>query len=266
MATKVLKADCSGGASFAEKAFTGLPGGGYYIQADVYIPATTFASLSGAGHTRTASVLEIVASADFDSDGMRLKDIAGNWLCSPEQDAATNGLFTADSWHVITFHWDGSQIIWALDCVEVFSYSDLGYDWTQINLRAGGIVPWGDPSEIYYLDNVRIGTTPNGTELFSDDFEDGTFGAWDDSGSEVLAGFTPDSPGGCVGGGGTPTAAFVGVPTEGHAPLTVAFTDLSTGGPSTWLWDFGDGDTSALQNPTHVYTSRGLYDVTLTVT
>jgi PKD repeat protein len=44
----------------------------------------------------------------------------------------------------------------------------------------------------------------------------------------------------------------------------VTFTDLSSGATS-WLWDFGDGSTSTDQNPTHVYTSDGLYTVTLTV-
>ena len=42
------------------------------------------------------------------------------------------------------------------------------------------------------------------------------------------------------------------------------FTDLSTNGPTTWLWDFGDGNTSNLQNPTHTYSVGGIYNVTLT--
>lgn len=44
----------------------------------------------------------------------------------------------------------------------------------------------------------------------------------------------------------------------------VTFTDNSTGAIS-WLWDFGDGNTSTLQNPVHYYSSLGSYIVTLTV-
>jgi PKD repeat protein len=64
-----------------------------------------------------------------------------------------------------------------------------------------------------------------------------------------------------------PTAAFTADPEFGDAPLTVAFTDTSTGGtPSAWDWDFGDGGTSTSQNPTHIFTEHGSYTVTLTVT
>lgn len=45
---------------------------------------------------------------------------------------------------------------------------------------------------------------------------------------------------------------------------TIQFSDLS-GGVDSWLWDFGDGATSVLQNPSHYYASSGDYTVTLTV-
>ncbi|WP_421908845.1 PKD domain-containing protein [Methanolacinia petrolearia] len=64
-----------------------------------------------------------------------------------------------------------------------------------------------------------------------------------------------------------PVAEFSADFTSGDAPLTVtSFTDLSTGAPTSWYWDFGDGETSTGQNPTHVYTWQGWYDVSLTVT
>jgi len=62
-----------------------------------------------------------------------------------------------------------------------------------------------------------------------------------------------------------PTADFDAVPTTGVAPLTVAFTDQSTGAITSWSWNFGDGGTSLQQNPGHTYTAAGVYTVTLTV-
>lgn len=47
--------------------------------------------------------------------------------------------------------------------------------------------------------------------------------------------------------------------------LTVSFTDDSAGDPTSWQWDFGDGDSSTLQNPSHTYDAAGSYIVTLTV-
>jgi len=62
----------------------------------------------------------------------------------------------------------------------------------------------------------------------------------------------------------TPVANFTADVTTGDAPLTVQFTDASTGAES-WSWDFGDGATSTDRNTTHSYQSAGTYTVTLTV-
>jgi PKD repeat protein len=62
-----------------------------------------------------------------------------------------------------------------------------------------------------------------------------------------------------------PVADFSAVPTNGTAPLTVQFTDLSTGDPNRWLWDFGDNNKSEEKNPSHIYVNEGVYTVTLTV-
>jgi PKD repeat protein len=64
-----------------------------------------------------------------------------------------------------------------------------------------------------------------------------------------------------------PIPEFTGTPRSGMVPpsLTVTFTDASTGSPTSWLWDFGDGQTSTTRNPTHTYSSAGSYDVSLTV-
>jgi len=60
-------------------------------------------------------------------------------------------------------------------------------------------------------------------------------------------------------------AKFTANLTQGTAPLTVQFTDQSTGNPSSWKWTFGDGDSSMVQNPEHIYQSAGTYTVKLTI-
>ncbi len=62
-----------------------------------------------------------------------------------------------------------------------------------------------------------------------------------------------------------PVAAFTATPTSGDAPLTVQFSDQSTGKPTTFGWSFGDGTVSMDQNPSHIYVNAGVYSVKLTV-
>jgi uncharacterized delta-60 repeat protein len=57
-------------------------------------------------------------------------------------------------------------------------------------------------------------------------------------------------------------------PTSGPVPLTVNFTGSATGGvpPYSYAWTFGDGGTSAVQNPSHTYSGVGTFNAVLTVT
>lgn len=60
----------------------------------------------------------------------------------------------------------------------------------------------------------------------------------------IIAGLSVQDPPYCVG-------------------VPVQFTDASSANPSTWFWDFGDGITSDLQNPSHIYTTPGIYTVSI---
>lgn len=60
-------------------------------------------------------------------------------------------------------------------------------------------------------------------------------------------------------------AAFSADQTMGCGQLPVQFTDESTGNPSQWTWDFGNGTESHLQNPATTFTTAGTFPVTLTV-
>jgi PKD repeat protein len=62
-----------------------------------------------------------------------------------------------------------------------------------------------------------------------------------------------------------PVANFTSSVTSGKAPLNIKFTDASTGTPSSWIWEFGDGSKSFVENPTHKYSKAGTYTVNLTV-
>ncbi len=62
-----------------------------------------------------------------------------------------------------------------------------------------------------------------------------------------------------------PIAALSANVTSGTVPLTVSFTDKSTGGlPASWTWSFGDGASSIEKNPVHTYSKIGRYAVRFT--
>lgn len=62
-----------------------------------------------------------------------------------------------------------------------------------------------------------------------------------------------------------PASSFSATPTSGTAPLDVSFTEQSTGEVTSWRWDFGDGASSELRNPSHQYQRLGSYTVSLRV-
>ena len=67
-------------------------------------------------------------------------------------------------------------------------------------------------------------------------------------------------------GGAPPTPGFTWSPPAPTVDEPVQFTDTSTGEPTSWAWSFGDGGTSASQNPAHTYGEAGDWEVTLMVT
>ncbi|UYZ63685.1 GEVED domain-containing protein [Hymenobacter weizhouensis] len=63
-----------------------------------------------------------------------------------------------------------------------------------------------------------------------------------------------------------PVVAFTSSYVPGSCQTPIRFTDQSQNAPTSWLWDFGDGNTSTQQNPSHTYTASGTYTVRLTAT
>ncbi|MBN1165893.1 MAG: PKD domain-containing protein [Methanospirillaceae archaeon] len=104
----------------------------------------------------------------------------------------------------------------------------------------------------------------------------GVYGLYGDR--YIVGGFTRADAGDVIGNHGSadywvveftmvpvPIASFITDPVSGPAPLTVLFTDTSTGSPTSWDWAFGDGSTSTIQNPSYEFADPGSYDVSLTV-
>jgi PKD repeat protein len=60
------------------------------------------------------------------------------------------------------------------------------------------------------------------------------------------------------------SAGFSYTPSAPVSAGSVAFTDMSTGSPTSWSWSFGDGATSSLENPSHIYATRGTFAVSFT--
>jgi PKD repeat protein len=58
-------------------------------------------------------------------------------------------------------------------------------------------------------------------------------------------------------------ANFGATAIEGCVPIAIGFEDVSSADANQWMWNFGDGATSTLQNPTHMYSNSGMYSVTL---
>ena len=71
---------------------------------------------------------------------------------------------------------------------------------------------------------------------------------------------------GIINTGVVPDPEFAAELRQGDPPLTVRFHDFSSGNPSTWLWDFGDGLTSTEKDPVHTYTKEGTYTTSLYIT
>jgi len=131
-------------------------------------------------------------------------------------------------------------------------------------------------NEIWYPDTAKkfvVTATPvRWSKLFVIDGPDRLKGM--DAYNKLISGFPPDEQNiddsivvlsFKVESNNATRADFSGSPVSGTAPLSVQFTDISTGTPSTWLWFFGDGVTSTEKNPQHTYLTQGVYNVSLTV-
>ncbi len=145
--------------------------------------------------------------------------------------------------------------------------------WTYVVRNTGNV----DLTGIMVTDNRGVTVTAPKTALAPGESMNATASGTAIEGQYAnvgTAGGTP--PGGLSGVSATdpshylgitlPIAAFTADTTVGTAPLTVRFTDRSTGVIDSRSWSFGDGATSTEANPTHTFATGGSYAVTLRVT
>jgi len=81
----------------------------------------------------------------------------------------------------------------------------------------------------------------------------------------IQSGFSNEASATITSPSTAPTAGFNANPTSGTEPLTVTFTDTSTGNVTTWSWDFDDGTTSTAKNAAKTYTNPGSNTATKTI-
>ncbi|MDX1583268.1 MAG: PKD domain-containing protein, partial [Thermoanaerobaculia bacterium] len=202
-------------------------------------------------------------------------------LVTPELTLAEGALLTYWARYDLEREWDGVVVEISTDGGE--NWSDLppdeGYPGTLAQTQDPPVNACGYPS----TQGAFTGPFPNGqltewTEYTSDlsSFaEESVLIRWrltTDPATEV-EGFYLDTisitsvaiPDDCIPVVLEPEAAFA---VQTRSPLSgspVAFIDESEGNPTSWLWEFGDSATSNEQNPIHVYSEPGRYEVTLTV-
>lgn len=205
---------------------------------------STLSSLSGTGDIATWSIALFAraSSADvYDGDCYRLLVGNGNigGVCSWYLQRMLFSTGTVDiATGTVTFSIGDSIGISAIGNTITAYYKSSGGSWASLGSAVNGDVPGAG-----YIGADLAPDLINTTQMGIDDFGGGTYTC---------------SP--------APVADFSGTPTSGTAGLSVDFTDLSTNTPTSWLWDFGDGDISTDQNPTHVYSAIGTYTVALTAT
>lgn len=144
----------------------------------------------------------------------------------------------------VTLAWDASP------SAEVEGY--------RIDYRVNDGEPSGNYTASIDVGNQLSYTFPDLAEETRYCFAAKAYGAGSESPySNEVCETTPDAT--------SPVADFTATPTSGQAPLTVTFTDTSSGDVTLWSWDFGDGDTGGGQTAVKTYSDPESYTVALTV-
>ncbi len=182
----VLKADCSVADAYVKK--TGLNGYAtpWYATYEIAMPTATATSLNSGSKDRSAGFHEITDASNLNSDslcGIPEVNGSGPWdLWGYFAGVFFTGTFSLDDWHTVEIQWDGTTISVSADSILLNSYA---YGATPFNLYMGGRNSYHVTSEIYYIKTCVIGSTPGGSDLFTDGFSGGDFSHWSTTSGSV---------------------------------------------------------------------------------
>lgn len=251
---------------------------GFFIHAQV--DGTDYGDVSGPGSTGESVIREVSFGPFASGSGPNHFDIRNITISSAAYGAgdiwapALSGLGNFDAFYGSGADPTFSGGVMAFNnTADRYGVKDLGADYDTIYVQFDLRV-YADNNDPDYHDIGQAG--------------DGAGGGFADGIYDSVTSWVFDGPGNDFGGGAardgstwqtirlfwsyaaTLFADFNASPTTGGAPLAVFFTDTSVAGPggpiTGWAWDFGDGNTSTLQNDVNFYSAPGTYTATLTIT
>jgi autotransporter-associated beta strand protein len=201
----------------------------------------TIASGGSVGAGSSAGLLTIGNGLDLSSGGTNFWELAANSTANPgtdfDQISLTGGNLVLGGSSRVRIKFIGTATI-----PDNSAFWQAAHSWTVVSLSGTAANPGSTTfSAIDGTNGITAGTFTTSV-----------------SGGSVVLNYTPSAT-------SPPVPAFVASPLSGVRPLTVYFTN-QTSGATTYSWNFGDGDSSASLNPVKVYTNAGIYTVILTAT
>ena len=222
--------------------FVGTSAGRVFKITDAHTSSYAATEISGSG------INGYISSIDIGEDDNQILVTVSNYGARSVWETVGGG--GSNGWIDVEGDLPDMPIRWGLynrsNFNQVIIATELG-TWVSDDITASSIT-WNPSND--GLANVR-------TDMLAVRPDDGAMAAGTHGrGMFYSTGFTSTAP---------LNAAFTPDKTSGVFPLTVQFNDRSTGNPTSWDWDFGDGTTSTDQSPSHTYTASGQYNVSLTV-
>ena len=221
--------------------YIGTTGGRIFKVTDASTTSFTATDITG------SNMAGYISSIDVGKDDNQILITLSNYGIESVYETVGGG--GSNGWTAVEGDLPDMPIRWGLYNRNNFNQVALATEvgiWVSDDISASSPV-WNPSND--GLANVRVDMLAMNA---SGQMSAGTFGR----GLYTSPGFTSTAPF---------NAAFTPSKTSGVFPLTVDFSDRSTGSPTSWTWNFGDGNTSTDQSPTHTYNTSGQFNVSLSI-